>query len=179
MATDELIQKMIAGDPQAFEAVLFLYEKALFTHLLRLTGSPDEAADLFQETCIRLYNKRAQIDPTNNFKSWLYKIATNIAYDHFRKKKREKLIFLDDETELETIAEERSYTIEQEITGEDLEKALRGIRAHYRNILLLFYKEQFSYTEIADMLQIPLNTVKTHLRRAREELGALLKKIYG
>lgn len=174
------LEQMIAGDPKAFEEILYAYEKSIFNHLRRLTGNSDDAADLLQETFVRLYKKRGQIDVSNNFKNWLYAIATNIAYDHFRKKKHEKLIFIDDESELETIGQETSYTtIDLEILEHDLESALREVRTHYRNILLLYYKERFSYKEIADILGLPLNTVKTHLRRAKEELGGLLKKTYG
>lgn len=174
------LQKMVAGDQEAFEEILYAYEKPIFNHLLRLTRNPDDASDLLQETFIRLYNKRAQIDISNNFKNWLYKIATNIAYDYFRKKKREKLVSLNDEDAFETIGQEESYSnLEREIAERDLESALGEIRIPYRNILLLYYRERFSYEEISDILKLPLNTVKTHLRRARKELGLLLKNTYG
>jgi RNA polymerase sigma-70 factor (ECF subfamily) len=172
--------KMISGDTAAFEEVLSLYEKAIFNHLLRLTNNPDDASDLLQETFIRLYNNRSKIDITSNFKNWLYKVATNVAYDYFRKKKRENLISLDDDSVAETIQGEISYNnLEQEITERDLEHALGQLRASYRNILLLYYKERFSYEEIVPILKLPINTVKTHLRRARNELSELLKATYG
>lgn len=174
------LKQMIDGDQHAFEEILFNYEKPIFNHLIRLVGSRDEAADLLQETFIRLYTKRAQIDTEGNLKNWLYKVATNIAYDHFRKKKRENLVSIDDEALSETIETKLSYTnLEQEIATIDLESALQKIRIHYKGILLLYYREGFSYEEIGKILEIPINTVKTHLRRARQELNKLLKESYG
>jgi RNA polymerase sigma-70 factor (ECF subfamily) len=174
------ITKMISGDQEAFEEILYVYEKPIFNHLIRLTGSRDDAADLLQETFIRVYDKRSQIDPRGNFKNWLYRIATNLAYDYFRRKKRENLVSIDDENLSETIEAELSYTsLGQEIAVIDLENALIGINPHYKNILLLYYKEGFRYEEIAKILNSPLNTVKTHLRRARQELAKLLKNTYG
>lgn len=174
------IQDMIAGNQHAFEKVLYLYEKPIFNHLIRLAGSRDEADDLLQETFIRLYDRRSQINIDGNLKNWLYKVATNIAYDFLRKKKRENLVSIDDETKFETIEPELSYTsLESEIITADLENALREIRPHYRNILLLYYREGFSYDELAEMLELPLGTVKTHIRRARGELSELLNETYG
>lgn len=174
------LEKMISGDLSAFEEILSIFEKPIFNHLIRLTGDQDNASDLLQETFIRLYNNRTKIDTEDNFKNWLYRVATNIAYDYFRKKKRENLISIDDESLSETIELEISYSnLEKEILGIDLENALGEMRPHYRNILLLFYREGFSYEEIAGILELPLNTIKTHLRRARQELSELLKKTYG
>lgn len=174
------IPGLISGDQSAFEQVLSAYEKPIYNHLIRLAGSTDDAADLLQETFIRLYDHRSQIDPDGNLKNWLYKVATNIAYDWFRKKKRENLVSLDGEDLSETIEAQLSYTnLEQEIATIDLENALREIRPHYKNILLLYYREGFSYDEIAGILEIPINTIKTHIRRARQELSILLEKTYG
>jgi RNA polymerase sigma-70 factor (ECF subfamily) len=176
----KLLTRVTSGDIEAFELILSFYEKSIFNHLLRLLGDRDEASDLLQETFIHLYKNRANIDTDSNFKNWLYKIATNIAFDHFRKKKREKSISLDDESASETFETGLSYSnLEQEIAEHDLKAALEGLRPNYRNILLLYYREQFSYDEIADILKLPVNTVKTHLRRARGELASLLKETYG
>lgn len=174
------LEKMIAGDNSAFEEILSIYEKPIFNHLLRLTKNRDDASDLMQETFFRLYNKRSQVNIADNFKNWLYKVATNIAYDYFRKKKREKLVSLDGEETFETNEPELSYsTLEEEISRIDLDQALGEISLSHRNILLLYYREGFSYEEISEILNLPINTTKTNLRRARQELGKFLKNTYG
>lgn len=174
------IAELALGNLQAFDAILDQYQKLIYNHLIRLTGSSDEAADLLQDTFIHLYNKRSQIEPNGNLKNWLYKVATNIAYDYFRKQKRESHLSIDQEDTSETIEAALSYTsLEHEIRTIDLENALHEIRPHYKNILLLYYREGFSYEEIANILELPINTVKTHIRRARQELGKLLQETYG
>lgn len=174
------LEKMITGDQVAFEQILLIFEKPIFNHLLRLTKNSHDASDLLQETFIKVYSNRSQIDTTNNFKNWIYKIATNVAYDFFRKKKRENLVSIDDEALSETIAPELSYDrLESEITVIDLENSLREIQPHYKNVLLLYYREGFSYEELSVITELPLNTIKTHLRRARQELRELLKNTYG
>ncbi|MEN9613911.1 MAG: hypothetical protein RLZZ347_218 [Candidatus Parcubacteria bacterium] len=171
-----VLKRLIAGDPKAFEEILTQYEKPIFNHLLRLTQDYDDASELLQTTFIKVYTKRSHIDPAGSFKNWLYKIATNVAYDFFRKKKREQLVFLDDESVFETIEGDTAYsTIDTEIAVHDLKEALVKIRPHHRTILLLYYKEELSYAEIADILGLPINTVKTHLRRAKIELETFLK----
>lgn len=174
------IERLKDGDEQALEEVLSVYEKPIYTHLVRLIGNTDDAGDLLQETFIRFYNWRVHIDPNGNIKNLLYKIATNIAYDHFRKQKRSNLISIDDEDYSETIDAALTYTnVERDIIAIDLENALQKLRPHYNNILLLYYREGFSYEDIAQMLNIPINTIKTHLRRARQELASLLQETYG
>ncbi len=175
----ELLSR-IATDEHVFEEIVRTYEKPLYNHLIRLTGNVDEAGDLLQKTFIRLYNWRDRIEKDGNLKNWLYKVSTNLAYDFFRKKKRENLAPLNDQADDETIYPELTYSsLEHDISVIDLENALREIEPHYKNILLLYYREGFSYEEIAHLLEIPLNTVKTHIRRAKQALAALLNETYG
>lgn len=154
---------------EAFEKIIFLYEKPIYNYIYRLTGRREDAEDLTQKTFIKLYKSLKTINLDKNFKSWLYKIATNTAYDWFRKKKREvELLITEPEKYFETLEpEDTYYNIE---TGQELENALNKLKPIYKSVLLLFYKESLQYQEIAEALNIPLNTVKTHLYRAKEAL---------
>lgn len=176
----KLILSLRDGDLAAFEQTLFLYEKQIFNHIYRLVGQEQDAQDLLQETFIKVYRNRSRIDINKSFKGWLYKIATNTTYDWFRKKSHyQGQISLDeiDEEKLETIdAQSPYYQIE---ASNDIADALAGVKPAYRNILLLFYRDGFSYEEIADILEIPLNTVKTHLFRAKKQLKEKLGPSYG
>jgi RNA polymerase sigma-70 factor, ECF subfamily len=162
------------GDLAAFEKILSQYEKAIFNHLYRLVGRREDAEDLTQKTFIKLYRSIKTIDLEKNFKAWLYKIATNTAYDWLRIKKREATFLSDDiENCAETIdAEDTYYSIER---LEDLERALNKIKPAYKSILLLCYKDCLAYQEIAEVLNIPINTVKTHIYRAKQALKNELK----
>lgn len=167
----ELLESVKNGDLAAFEEILFLYEKPIFNYIFRLVGRKEDAEDLTQETFLKLHKSVNLIDFEGNFKSWLYKIATNTAYDWLRKKSRKKELFIfdnDTEQHIETIAQEPTYyNIEN---AYDIEKALRGIKPTYKTVLLLFYYEDLDYNEISKILSVPINTVKTYLRRARLSL---------
>lgn len=169
MNEKELLNQAKTGNPEAFEKLLFIYEKPIYNYLYRLTGRREDAEDLTQKTFIKLYKSLHLINPDKSFKSWLYKIAANTAYDWFRKKKRLREIALPEDNCLnETIEPDPAYyRIE---AGYDLGKALSAIKPAYKSILLLYYKDCLSYEEIADSLSLPVNTVKTHLRRAKQEL---------
>lgn len=154
---------------EAFEKILFLYDKSIYNYLYRLTGRKEDAEDLTQKTFIKLYKSLKSINLDKNFKAWLYRIATNTAYDWFRKKKREaELLITEPDKYFETLEpEDAYYNVE---TSQELESALNKLKPIHKSVLLLFYKESLQYQEIAEALNIPLNTVKTHLYRAKEAL---------
>ena len=163
------------GDLKAFNKMMGIYQKAIFNHLYRLTGSKDDAADLAQDTFFKVYKKHQTIDPAQNFKAWLYKIATHTAYDWFAKKKRQNEMFLPDENELETIDQNLPYYRIEEANRLDLEAALNKLKPSYQTAIILYYREGFGYEEIAAIMRIPLGTVKTLLYRAKKALADELK----
>lgn len=161
------------GDVNAFEQILSFYEKAVFNYCLRITKNRVEAEDVTQETFIKIYTHRKSIDPEKNIKTWIFTIATNTAYDFLRKKKRKNETSLEDET----IYNLKTYYPKESVQS-DVEKALEKINPEYKKALVLFYQQGFKYEEIAEILSIPANTVKTHISRGKEELKELLKE-YG
>lgn len=174
---DELLLSQLKnGDERAFEVFLSRYEKRIFAYLLTVVRQREEAEDLTQETFLRVYKNRKAIDSARNVKSWLYTIATNAAYDWFRKKKHIPELFVidDDEAPFETAEATDAY---KDIENADaVGRALDRLKPEYKACILLYYYEQFSYEEMAEQLSIPLNTVKTHLRRAKEQLAEEIKK---
>ncbi|MCX6751834.1 MAG: RNA polymerase sigma factor [Candidatus Nomurabacteria bacterium] len=163
------------GDLNAFEYILSFYEKAIFNYCLRITKNPQEAKDITQETFIKVYSHRKSIDPEKKIKTWIFTIATNTTYDFLRSKKRKNETSLDEENE--TIPNFEAYYPEEGLVS-DVEKALKKINPEYKKALLLFYQQGFKYEEIAEILLMPINTVKTHISRGKEELKELLKE-YG
>jgi len=168
----ELVIKLKAGDFEAFEELLLKYEKPIFNYAYRLTFKKADAEDLTQETFLRLYDKRKTLDPDKGAKNWLYTVATNIAFDLFRKRKRANELPIDDNEEFETIAVSSPYHNIERV--KDIESALGKLKPKHRNALVLFYKEDFTYEEIGVFLEIPVNTVKTYIRRGKEALKELL-----
>jgi len=175
--TDQDIDKAILldasrGDLKAFDALITFYQKAIFNHLYRLVNNSDDASDLAQDTFVKLFKTRERINVEANFKSYLYKIATNTAYDWLKKKKnhKEDLIIDDDNVNFETIEASRSYYKLEELDRVGLDIALEKIKLKSKNLLLLYYQQGFTYEEIAEITKQPLNTIKTGLYRAKKEL---------
>lgn len=173
----DLIDKMKSGDVLSFEKIISLYEGQIWTHIKGFVNNSDDAEDVFQNVFIKLYNNRKKIDSSKNIKNWLYRVATNTVYDFLRKKQRSKEILLsDDITDSETFNEDSSYfTIEDSFIKTDIDDALSKISPIYKNILIMYYKEGFSYKEISDILDMPIGTVKTNIYRAKMSLSEKLK----
>jgi RNA polymerase sigma-70 factor, ECF subfamily len=177
----ELLNRAKRGDIKAFEAVLSLYEKPIFNYLLRFTSNRRDAEDLAQETFIKVLENAGKIEPSGNFNAWVYRIATTTAYDWLRKRMRRKEISLPDdvinESESdETSADEEAYYVMEGCNVKDLRLAIENLHPEYRSVILLYYMQDLSYEEISDILQLPLNTVKTHIRRAKIALRAEFEK---
>ncbi|MDD2731694.1 MAG: RNA polymerase sigma factor [Candidatus Pacebacteria bacterium] len=170
------------GSLSAFEEILYFYEKQIFNYIYRLVNEKESAEDLTQETFIKVFKEINKIKPDLNFKSWVYKIATNKAYDWFRKKKRLAAIPILSNTSRHYpgVSEDNlPYTDDKskeiEITDE-INRALEKLNPREKTALILFYRQDLSCQEIADALSIPLNTVKTHLYRAKKSLKNYLTK---
>ncbi len=172
---EDILIRAQAGDLDAFEYILSFYEKAIYNYCLRILKNPQNAKDVAQETFIKVYIHRKTIDPKKNIKTWIFTIATNTALDFLRSKKRKSEVSLDEENE--TISGWEAY-YPQEGLESDVDKALEQINPEYKKALLLFYQQGFEYQEIADILEMPINTVKTHISRGKEQLRDKLKN-YG
>lgn len=168
--SEDIIERARRGDIAVFEMILFAYERHIFTYVSRLVGNTQNAEDITQETFIKLYTHLSSLDSGKNIKSFLFTIATNTAYDWLRRmQKQPEILPLDDyEVPAETIHDDSSYYNAGQLVY--LEPALEKIKPLQKAVLLLFYREELSYQEIADTLVLPLNTVKTHLRRAKQAL---------
>ncbi len=161
-----------SGDLEAFEYILSFYEKAIYNYCLRILKNSPNAKDVTQETFIKVYKNRKLIDPEKNIKTWIFTIATNAAYDFLRSKKRKNEISLDPDNE--TILSFKAYYPQEGLVS-DVDKALEQINQEYKKVLLLYYQQGFQYQEIAEILDMPINTVKTHISRGKEQLKDKLK----
>lgn len=166
----ELVFRAKHGSLQAFEKLLFAYEKSVYGFMFRFVQRREDAEDLTQETFLKVYTSLRSYDASRSFGPWLFTIATHTAYDWLRKQQRRKELFIidDEDHPLETIDEHQTYTsIEARI---DVDAALAKLKPIHRLVLLLYYQQQFTYEQIAETLTLPIGTVKTHLYRARTAL---------
>jgi len=175
LSDKELVVLAIKGDMKAFERLVSLYEKPIFGYILRFVNHRENAEDLVQETFIKLFRSLKTFDPEYKFKTWLYTVATNTVYDWLRKAKNNKELFIvdDPDSNFETIDNSWSYkSIEDK---ELVDNALKNIKPVYQSVVVLFYRNELTYEEIAQVLKVPINTIKTYMYRAKQALEKELK----
>lgn len=174
----QLLTRYIAGDETAFREIIERYKNPLYAFLRRFLNRQDIVEDAFQETFLQLYTSRESFDPTRPLRPWLFTIAANKARDALRKQQREATTSIGTMSEpeessiddvLNTLA---SYDItpQDELSQSETTAKVRGVIANMpdnlREILILAYFDQFSYKHMADMLGIPIGTVKSRLHTA-------------
>lgn len=175
----ELIQE---GRAELFENVVRRYTPVLYSLCVRMIGDREEAEDAVQDIFVKAYRSLASFDPSRRFYSWIYTIAVN----HLRSlnRKRERRSGPDipyEETVQESVREDRHGddpgTVAIAREGEKLaEIALEKLEEKYREVFVLRIVEGLSVKETARVLDIPENTVKTYLRRARKKMLEEMKK---
>jgi RNA polymerase sigma-70 factor, ECF subfamily len=167
----QLLEEFLLGDDLAFEKLVSRYLRPVYRFLFQLTRDTSHLDDLTQVTFLKAWKNIHKFDPDKNFKTWVFTIAKNTAYDHFKKKKAIPFSFFEDEegyNKLEEISEDSILPDElliREDSAKILEEALKKIPDHYRVILLMRYKDDFSLQEISKILDIPYNTVKSQHQR--------------
>lgn len=160
------------GDANAFAALADKYRPLLIQFLLPYTRVMEDAEDLCLETLYRAFEHLSQYDDKYAFSTWIYNIARNAAIDHYRKQNASiplTPIRLEDvEAGLDGQSEspEDSYIRHQ--TRHNIRMAIAALPELYREAAELRFLKEFAYEEIANQLQLPLNTVRTRIRRSRE-----------
>jgi RNA polymerase sigma-70 factor, ECF subfamily len=177
---NKTVKEILSGDEEAFAEIVKIYLKPIYNFVHRLVGDRDTADDLTQETFVKAWKNLKRFDQKRNFKTWLFTIAKNTAFDWLKKKKEIPFsTFMDEEGEswLENVPDENilpDEILERSDLAEELDEILQKLPPHYRAILLLHYKEDFSLHEIAEILGEPYNTIKSRHQRGLLKLKEAL-----
>jgi RNA polymerase sigma-70 factor (ECF subfamily) len=186
-ATDqEVVVLAREGREAAYRELIRRYERPVFSLVLRMVRDRQLAEDLAQETFIKALNAIASYRPEFKFSSWIFKIANNAAIDHLRRRELDTLSI--DGAPHATSAEDIEATalqvgdksetplaeLEARELGTAIERAIGRLRPEYRSCIMLRHVEGMAYEEIAQLLDLPLGTVKTYIHRARHELRDML-----
>lgn len=169
-------------DAGAFESLVRRYESELFSYLRRYLGNAEMAEDVFQATFLQIHLKKDQFEDGRRFRPWLYTIATNQAIDAQRRNKRHRMVSLDHRTggedDVGTLVEMLSGSdrtadekMEDEEAREWVRVAVGDLPETLRSALLLVYHQGMKYREAADVLGIPVGTVKSRLHAALLKLN--------
>lgn len=183
--TRELIARAQEGDPQALTQIVLGQQHYVYSIAMSVLKNPEDAADLTQEAFIRLFRALPQYNGESRFTTWLYRLVVNLCRDELRRRGRQAPIAPsaseDEEADqIASIADDDRWANPAEALDtrelrDQVRQALGQLEEHYRLVLTLYYFEDLKYTDIAEILDIPLNTVKSHIRRGKERLAAILE----
>jgi len=177
----QIISGVIGGNAENFKVLLDKHLKPVYNFVRVLMNGAPETDDVTQETFIKAWKNLKKFDPERNFRTWVLSIARNTAIDWMRKKKELPFSYFEDEEGnnplFDKLADDEPLPDEilaKSREKEYLENILKKMPLIYREVLVLRYSENFSLSEISEMLSTPLNTVKSRHLRALAALRAEL-----
>jgi RNA polymerase sigma-70 factor (ECF subfamily) len=170
----EIVQRCLAGDADAYEGLVERYGGRVYNVALRITHEPESARDCAQDAFIRAYRALHQYDPAYPFGPWLFRITTNVSLNHVQRGRGREITVeeLPEDASPPEAGPELTAVSREEV--QEVLDAMAELPPAYRAALTLRHMQELSYQEVADALGIPLGTVKTHLHRARAALKAKL-----
>ncbi len=177
------VNRASGGDQTAFGLLMRKYHQPLYFHVLRMVHYRDLVEDLLQEIFAKTFDNIHSFNPTYAFSTWLYRIATNHTIDYLRKKKL-RTMSLDEPIQTKDGEMKLEVADDSEVTDESIQYSQRAkiireaidlLPPRYKEVIQMRHMEEKSYQEIAEMLDLPLGTVKAHIFRARELLYKHLK----
>jgi RNA polymerase sigma-70 factor, ECF subfamily len=153
-------------------------ESSIFSYVLKMVGSREDAEDITQEAFYQAYRTWTQVDPeaAGGYVKWCYRIAHNLAIDTLRKKKPRAA----EEEEMERTADERTprpeEVYEHRVQSGQIKDCIQSLEDKYREVLILRYQEEMSYEKIAEILELPVSTIETRIFRAKKMLREKLER---
>ncbi|MEK5232084.1 sigma-70 family RNA polymerase sigma factor [Lysinibacillus sp. FSL K6-0232] len=163
----KLVKKAVKGNKEAFEKLLVIHSNQLYRTAFLYVGNREDALDIVQEVAYKGLLAIGQLRNEEFFLTWLTKILMHCAFDVIKKKKRE--------IPIEKIIEPSSEKLEKRESRLDLVKMIHQLKAPYRDAIILFYFHDLPISEVAKIMNIPENTVKTYLYRGKGQLKKLLR----
>ncbi len=180
---EQLLSDHLAGDSDAFERLVARYVDSLYGFFRRYVGKAAAADDLVQETFLQVHLAADSFDPKRSFKPWLYTIAANKARDWLRARGRRPTQSLDTvpgdsegpspAAQLEGADTSTSESLQSEEQRQRVRETIEQMPEHLRLILILGYYQKLPYAEIAEILDIPVGTVKSRLHSAVNHFARL------
>jgi len=178
---NELISLVLKGDQQAYKVLVDRYQSYIFTLVLRLMPSREDAEEVAQDVFVKAYRSLADFKGGSKFSTWLYTIAHNTGITHLRKKKQ-KIQSIDDEssfTQLENHPSDfKANQVEDKSRKAMVNRAIEMLSPDDAQIITLFYKGDQSLEEIATIMCLETNNVKVRLFRARQKLKEKMEKYF-
>ncbi|WP_300368972.1 RNA polymerase sigma factor [Brachyspira sp.] len=173
MAYEENTDSFKIGNEEAYKELIEMYKKPLFNLVYSMISNRDEAEEIVQDVFVSFYIKRESFEGRSKIYTWLYRVSFNRAVDHIRKKEREKKYRLKEYRNSQMQESDNDNSIHKIILADALSK----LKDDFRIPLMMAEYENYSYSEISEKLDLPVNTVRTRIFRARKKLLHIMKKI--
>ncbi|MBW8348263.1 RNA polymerase sigma factor [Bacillus sp. IITD106] len=171
MQDEEYMRQLTLGIDTAFDTLVFRYHKPLFGYVYRLLNDEKLAEDIVQETFLKIYQQGLKGFIPDQFKPWMYKIATNTCKDYWRKPlaRLEYVTGQDIEEKVHI-----HHIIDHQLERQWMVESLNQLSLDYRTVLYLRFYQDLKYSEIALVLDISINTVKTRIARGLKQLENII-----
>ena len=184
-----LVGQVIDGDVAAFNQLISRWDRAVYNFVYRVVGHEEDAKDLVQETVIRVYNGLGRLNDPNKFPSWLFRIAHNVCLDRLRSGKYRPVVSTDalPEGGVERLIDDRIDLLSQRVNPEDavyrkelsaiLARALQSLSEEQRTAVVMREYNGYSSREIAEILGVPVGTVRSRIFHGLRNLGRVLRRL--
>lgn len=172
MKDEDLLRELVIGCESALESLIHRYHQPLYGYVYRMTMNEQTTADIVQEAFMNLYRQVQHGRVPEQLKPWIYKIATNLCKDYWKKAStRHEIPWAQDSElfEMRTI-----HIMDHQIERQWMLESLNQLHQDHRIIIYLRFYQDLSYEQISETLEIPLNTVKSRLFRGLKQLEAVI-----
>jgi len=178
---EELVAAFQQGDAAAFDALVSRWDRKIHGAIYRVVGRDDDARDLCQEAFLKAYRGLGTFKREARFSSWLYQIALNVCRDRLRRRRGKTAVSLDDAEEardggLRTAGPSPLELVEAQDLRHLVAEAMATLTADEREVVILKEYQDLTFPEIAEVLDLPLSTVKTRLYRGLSQLRHRLER---
>lgn len=179
----EIVREVLNGNPDLFEVLVARYEKPIFNYVYGMVRHRQDAEDLTQEAFVKAFFALKTYKESFEFSTWMYRIARNVCLDYFRRQKIRSFFSLntpvgeEEEDEIGDFLPSGKDPEEGVLEGELLEQVSEAVGKlpwKFREVIVLRYVEELPYEDIAQILGVPVGTVKTYLHRAKLKLKEML-----
>lgn len=178
-----LIKRSKKGDTDSFEQLVSNYQVSAYNIAYRMLGNKEDASDCTQDAMIKVFRSISKFKGNSSFSTWMYRIVINTCKDFIRKKK--EVLYLDNDIkgeegnikrELEDSSDTPETILERKELKKEIEKAIMEINSDHREVIVLRDIREYSYEEIAEILDCSIGTVKSRINRGRKALKDVLLK---
>jgi RNA polymerase sigma-70 factor (ECF subfamily) len=175
--TSQLINDILNGNNNAFESVVKQHGDNVYNLCNKILQNNEDAKDVTQETFIKVFQNLKKFKGDSSFTTWIHKIAYNNTISFIRKNKNYHNTDIESITDDDAIEDEHDTDIYNDATVDSLQKALQLISPDERAIVTLFYSQNYTLNDIANVMNISVTNAKTKLHRIRKKLQQLINKI--